>query len=134
MADNIRVGRPEASDDEVAESVRRLDCWDLLARLPQGLQTHVGERGVSLSVGQRQLVCFARALIADPRILILDEATSSIDSETEPRIQTALRILLAIAPASSSPIGSARFATPIWCWCSITAASSNGAGTRNCWR
>jgi ATP-binding cassette subfamily B protein len=94
VADNIRVGRPEASDGEVAEAVRRLDCWDLLAGLPQGLETRVGERGVSLSVGQRQLVCFARALIANPRILILDEATSSIDSETERRIQTALRILL----------------------------------------
>jgi ATP-binding cassette subfamily B protein len=94
VADNIRVGRPDASDDEVVETVRRLDCWDLLAELPQGLETRVGERGISLSVGQRQLICFARALIADPRILILDEATSSIDSETERRIQTALRILL----------------------------------------
>jgi ATP-binding cassette subfamily B protein len=95
VADNIRVGRPDATDQEVADAVRRLDCWDLLAgQLPDGLQTRVGERGVSLSVGQRQLVCFARALIANPRILILDEATSSIDSQTERRIQVALRILL----------------------------------------
>lgn len=94
VADNIRIGRPHATDEEVAAAVRQLDCWDLLAGLPEGLQTRVGERGVSLSVGQRQLVCFARALIANPKILILDEATSSIDSQTERRIQNALRILL----------------------------------------
>ena len=94
VADNIRVGRPTATDEEVATTIQQLDCWDLLAALPEGLQTKVGERGVTLSVGQRQLICFARALIANPRILILDEATSSIDSETERRIQAALKILL----------------------------------------
>jgi ATP-binding cassette subfamily B protein len=94
VADNVRMGMPAASDEQVAEAVRRLGCWDLLASLPDGLQTRVGERGVALSLGQRQLVCFARALLADPRILILDEATSSIDSETEFRIQSALRVLL----------------------------------------
>jgi ATP-binding cassette subfamily B protein len=72
----------------------RLRCEELLESLPQGLMTAVGERGGSLSLGQRQLICFARALIADPRILILDEATSSIDSATEARLQAALRVLL----------------------------------------
>jgi ATP-binding cassette subfamily B protein len=62
--------------------------------LPDGFQTLVGERGASLSVGQRQLICFARAMLADPRILILDEATSSIDSQTEARLQAALSILV----------------------------------------
>ncbi len=94
VADNIRVGRPQASDADVLEVLRRLDCLDLLAELPDGLDTHVGQSGSRLSVGQRQLICFARALLAEPRILILDEATSSIDSQTELRLQTALATLL----------------------------------------
>jgi ATP-binding cassette, subfamily B, bacterial len=95
VADNIRVGRPDASDAELVDVLRRLDCEDLSVSLPNGLQTLVGERGVGISSGQRQLVCFARALLADPRILILDEATSSVDSMTESRIQRALEVLLA---------------------------------------
>jgi ATP-binding cassette subfamily B protein len=95
VADNIRVGRAAATDEEVIDAVRRLDCFDLLASLPEGFETLVGERGAKLSVGQRQLICFARAMLADPKILILDEATSSIDSQTEVRLQDALSILLA---------------------------------------
>jgi ATP-binding cassette subfamily B protein len=94
VMDNIRVGRPTASDEEVIDAARRLDCLDLLEALPQGLNTPVGERGNSLSLGQRQLVCFTRAMLADPRILILDEATSSVDTMTEHRITKALSILL----------------------------------------
>jgi ATP-binding cassette, subfamily B, bacterial len=94
VADNIRFGRPEATDDELEEVCRRLDCWDLLQVLPDGLQTQVGERGAQLSLGQRQMICFARALLVDPRILILDEATSSIDTQTEQRLQQALSVLL----------------------------------------
>jgi ABC-type multidrug transport system fused ATPase/permease subunit len=95
VMDNIRMACPEATDNDVRETVRRLDCLDILEALPHGLMTEVGERGAGLSVGQRQLVCFARALIADPRILILDEATSSIDALTEARLQKALQTLLA---------------------------------------
>lgn len=94
IADNIRLGRPSASDDELIAVCRQLDCWELLSALPQGLQTPVGERGTQLSLGERQLVCFARALLADPRLLLLDEATSSIDTQTEQRLQKALRVLL----------------------------------------
>ncbi len=94
VLDNIRFSRPEATDDEVYAAVRRLDCLDLLEALPMGLRREVGERGGGLSAGQRQLVCFARALLADPRILILDEATSSIDALTEARLQKALIELL----------------------------------------
>ncbi|MEM6756834.1 MAG: ABC transporter ATP-binding protein [Planctomycetota bacterium] len=94
VLDNIRVARPKATDAEVAEAARKLDCLDLLESLSDGLHTDVGEAGANLSLGQRQLVCFCRAMLADPRILILDEATSSIDTMTEVRIQTALERLL----------------------------------------
>jgi len=94
ILDNIRFGKPQADDAEVVEAVRSLDCLDLFEALPQGLQTQVGERGTGLSLGQRQLVCFARAMLADPRILILDEATSSVDTITEARVQQALSTLL----------------------------------------
>ncbi len=94
VLDNIRVGKPDASDDEVFEAARKLDCLDLLESLPNGLYTQVGEKGGSLSLGQRQLVCFCRAMLADPAILILDEATSSVDTMTEARIQKALAVLL----------------------------------------
>lgn len=95
VMDNIRLGRPGATDEEVIDAARRLDCIDLLESLPNGLSTEVGECGRSLSLGQRQLVCFARAMLADPRILMLDEATSSVDIITEARIQQALAKLLA---------------------------------------
>lgn len=94
VGDNIRFGRPEASDDDIIEVLTKLDCADLLLALPNGLQTLVGEGGASVSSGQRQLICFARAMLADPAILVLDEATSSIDSATEAKLQTALEVLL----------------------------------------
>ncbi|HVU33091.1 MAG TPA: ABC transporter ATP-binding protein [Opitutaceae bacterium] len=94
VAENIRFSKPAATDDEVRAAAAQLDCLDLFEALPQGLDTPVGERGAGLSVGQRQLVCFTRALLADPRLMILDEATSSIDALTEARLQTALVKLL----------------------------------------
>jgi ATP-binding cassette subfamily B protein len=95
VLDNIRVGRPPATDAEVRHALEQLDCLDLVESLPDGLLTQVGERGGSLSHGQRQVVCFARAMLADQKILILDEATSSVDTVTEARIQRALNLLLA---------------------------------------
>jgi len=94
VLDNIRLARPEATEDEVRAAAAKLDCIDILDALPRGLHTEVGERGAGLSVGQRQLVCFTRALLADPRLVILDEATSSIDALTEARLQKALVTLL----------------------------------------
>jgi ATP-binding cassette subfamily B multidrug efflux pump len=95
ITDNIRYGRLDASDQAVEDAARAVGAHDFIMQLPEGYATEVGERGVNLSVGQRQLIAFARALLADPRILILDEATSSIDTETERVIQTALERLLA---------------------------------------
>jgi ATP-binding cassette subfamily B protein len=94
VLDNIRLARPEAAEAEVRATLAALDCLDLLDALPQQLHTRVAERGASLSFGQRQLICFARALLANPRIVVLDEATSAIDSVTEARLQKALDILL----------------------------------------
>lgn len=94
VLDNIRVAKPEATEDDVRHAAMKLDCLDIFESLPRGLHTECGERGSSLSVGQRQLVCFTRALLADPRLVILDEATSSIDAMTEARLQKALLKLL----------------------------------------
>ena len=95
VLENIRMSRPEATEADVRAAAASLDCLDLLEALPAGLHSEVGEKGAGISVGQRQLICFTRALLADPRLVILDEATSSIDALTEARLQLALRKLLA---------------------------------------
>ncbi|MEQ6377296.1 ABC transporter ATP-binding protein [Bacillaceae bacterium S4-13-56] len=94
IMDNIRFGRPDATDEEVIEAAKMVGADDFIQRLSDGYMTEVEERGNILSVGERQLLSFARALLADPKILILDEATASIDTETEIKIQKALRRLL----------------------------------------
>jgi len=93
VMDNIRYGRPSATDGEVIECARQMGSHRAIEALPKRYQTEVGERGESLSAGQRQLICFTRAMLADPRILILDEATSSVDTQAELEIQDALRRL-----------------------------------------
>jgi ATP-binding cassette subfamily B protein len=95
VRDNIAFGRPEASFDEVVEAARTVGAHEFIAQLENGYDTELGERGTRLSLGQRQLIAFSRALLADPQILILDEATSSVDIGTERKIETALRRLLA---------------------------------------
>ncbi|WP_425509532.1 ABC transporter ATP-binding protein [Virgibacillus ihumii] len=94
IMENIRFGRPDASDNEVIEAAKVVGADEFIGRLANGYETEVEERGNILSAGERQLLSFARALLADPKILILDEATASIDTETEMKIQAALRRLL----------------------------------------
>ena len=91
LRENIAYGRPDASDDEIRQAARRARLDDFAQSLPDGYETQVGERGVSLSGGQRQRVAIARALVAAPRILILDDATSSVDATSEGRIKEAMR-------------------------------------------
>jgi ATP-binding cassette, subfamily B, multidrug efflux pump len=95
IADNIRYARPEASDDDVIAAARVANAHAFIQRLPRGYETPVLERAANLSLGQRQLIAIARAVLASPRVLILDEATSNIDSQTEVLVQQALQKLLA---------------------------------------
>jgi ABC-type multidrug transport system fused ATPase/permease subunit len=94
VRENIAFGRPDAREDEIVAAAQAVGAHDFIVSLEDGYDTEVAERGSRLSLGQRQLVAFARALLADPRILILDEATSSVDIGTERRIELALRTLL----------------------------------------
>ena len=95
ILDNLAFGRPDATLDEVEDAARAVGAHDFIAALEHGYETEIGERGIQLSAGQRQLVAFTRALISDPRILVLDEATSNVDIHTETRIEEGLRLLLA---------------------------------------
>jgi ATP-binding cassette subfamily B protein len=90
VAENVRYGRPGAGDDEVREACRLAYCLEFAQRLPQGLDTPLGERGVKLSGGQRQRIAIARAILADRAVLLLDEATSALDAESERTVQLAL--------------------------------------------
>jgi ATP-binding cassette subfamily B protein len=95
VAQNIHLGNPDIHDDKIRDAARYINAERFIERLPAGYEENVGERGSSLSVGERQLLSFARALVYDPRILVLDEATSSVDTETEYLIQDALRKFMA---------------------------------------
>jgi ABC-type multidrug transport system fused ATPase/permease subunit len=95
VRENIAFARPEAALEDVVAAATTVGAHDFIGRLERGYETELGERGYRLSLGERQLVAFARALLADPRILVLDEATSSVDVGTERKIEQALRRLLA---------------------------------------
>ncbi|HEX9968178.1 MAG TPA: ABC transporter ATP-binding protein, partial [Solirubrobacterales bacterium] len=95
VRENIAFGRPEATLEEIEEAAAGVGASEFIAALPAGIETEIGERGIQLSAGQRQLVAFARALLAEPRILILDEATSNVDVRTERTIERGLERLLA---------------------------------------
>jgi ATP-binding cassette subfamily B protein len=94
IRDNIRFARPDATDEEILAACRSIGVDSFVERLPQGLDTPCHERGVTMSSGERQLVALARAVMADPRVLILDEATSNLDLATEGMIERALDVLL----------------------------------------
>ena len=94
IRDNIRYGRLDATEEEIIATAKAVGAHEFIMRAPEGYDTDAGENGVNLSVGQRQMISFARALLADPRILILDEATSSVDTATEKHIEKALDRLM----------------------------------------
>jgi ATP-binding cassette subfamily B protein len=94
IRENIAFGRPDAQEEEIVAAARAAEAHDFIMAFPEGYDTPVGERGVTLSGGQKQRIAIARALLLDPRILILDDATSSVDYETELRIQRALERLM----------------------------------------
>jgi len=94
LMENIRYGKRDATDEEVIEAARQAHCDEFISTLPYGYETYVGERGVKLSGGERQRVAIARAILKDAPILVLDEATSSLDSESEMYIQEALADLM----------------------------------------
>jgi ATP-binding cassette subfamily B protein len=94
MRDNIAFARPDATDDEIMEAVHRVGLTELVERLPEGVDTLVHERGVSLSSGERQLLALARAFLAAPRVLVLDEATSNLDLKSETKVEAGLDAVL----------------------------------------
>ena len=111
IRDNIRYGRPDASDEEVVVAVQAAQAHDFITSFPDGYDTLLGQRGVNLSGGQKQRLAIARALLINPRVLILDDSTSSVDIETEAKIQTALdqskagRTVFLVAQRISSVLG-----------------------------
>ncbi len=129
IGENIGYARPDATLDEIVEAARQARAHDFIARLPDGYDTLVGERGIKLSGGERQRVAIARAFLADAPILVLDEATSSLDGETELLVQAATEALMAGRTTWSSPTACRPSAAQTAYWCSRMAGWSRRAGT-----
>ena len=132
VAENIALARPGAGPAELDQAVADLGLGDWVATLPAGLQTRVGERGEALSVGERQLVALIRAYLADPDLLVLDEATSAVDPATEVRLQRALDAVTAAGPPSRSPTGCPPPSRPTR-WSSSTGGASSSVARMRCW-
>ncbi len=94
VMENVRYARPGAGEDDVIAAAKAIGSYDSIMTLKDGFATEVGERGANMSLGQRQLICFTRAFLADPRIFMLDEATSAVDTATEQLVQKSLERLL----------------------------------------
>ena len=127
VAQNIAFGRPDAPREEIVAAAEAIGADGFIRALPDGYETDIRKRGGRLSAGQRQLVAFARAFLADPAVLILDEATSSLDIPSERLVQRALGRSSPTGPRSSSPTGSPLWRSPTGCWSSTAAGSSRTA-------
>ena len=127
VRENLRFAKPDASDEDVEEAARAAQIHTLIASLPEGYETVVGERGYRFSGGEKQRMAIARAILRNPPILVLDEATSSLDTQTERLVQEALARLVRGGRRSRSPTGSRRSATPTRSSSSTRAASSRSA-------
>ncbi len=135
VRDNIAYARPDATDAEVRAAARAAHALEFIERLPDGLETRVGERGVKLSGGQRQRIAIARVFLKDPAVVVLDEATSSLDSESERLVNSAMeRLLTRTLDADHRAPAVARCAGPTGCWCSTAAGSWKRARTPSSWR
>ena len=122
IMENIRYGRPDATDEEVIEAAEIAEAAAFVAGLPSGWETLVGEGGHRLSGGQRQRVAIARAVLKDAPLLVLDEATSAVDNETEAALQRSIERISKDAPPSSSPTACPPFVMPIGSWFLRTGA------------
>ena len=136
IRENLRFACPEASDEQIEAAARAAQIHELIASLPEGYDTPVGERGYRFSGGEKQRIAIARTVLRNPPVLILDEATSALDTETERAVQLALDDLAAGARRSRSRTASRRFATPTRSSCSTAGTSSSAGRTASCssWR